>query len=219
MPLLTPSKKVPLEGHFGGRLKHNRRGPTPISRPIARCCTIAAMGRHKNSDLQALRRWLGTLVIAGLPSVASAGYGRSAGYRAAIGRRLCRRSDRAGGGRDRAAPTQPCICTAPAGPHAPRRARRTQPQAASPNCKPPLTAASASWLSARASSPDGCASSITPDASSIASRIRCRTICARRCGSSTASRRSCWKTTATAASRSTIWDATICAASLPPASG
>ncbi len=30
------------------------------------------MGRHKNSDLQALRRWLGTPVIAGLPSVALA---------------------------------------------------------------------------------------------------------------------------------------------------
>jgi signal transduction histidine kinase len=73
MPLLTPSKKVPLEGHFGGGSKHTRRGPTQISHPIARCCTIAAMGWHKNSDLQALRRWLGTLVIAGVPSVAWAG--------------------------------------------------------------------------------------------------------------------------------------------------
>ncbi len=27
MPLLTLSKKVPLEGHFRGRLEHGRRGP------------------------------------------------------------------------------------------------------------------------------------------------------------------------------------------------
>ena len=72
MTLLTPSKKVPLEGHFGGRLKRNRCGHASISRPMARCCTIAAMSWRENSDLQALRRWLGTSVLAGLPSVASA---------------------------------------------------------------------------------------------------------------------------------------------------
>jgi signal transduction histidine kinase len=71
MALPTPSKKVPLEGHFGDR----SRGLTSISRPIAQCCTIAAMGRHENSDLQALQRWLGTLAIAGLPSIATAGSG------------------------------------------------------------------------------------------------------------------------------------------------
>jgi signal transduction histidine kinase len=65
----TPSKKAPLEGHFGDR----SRGFMPISRPIARCCTIAAMRRHENSDLQALQRWLGALAIASLPSVATAG--------------------------------------------------------------------------------------------------------------------------------------------------
>ncbi len=73
MLLLTPLKKVPFEGHFPDGLKHNRIGRKSISRPIARCCTIAAMAWHKNSDLQAQRLWLGTLVIAGLPSVAWAG--------------------------------------------------------------------------------------------------------------------------------------------------
>ena len=73
MPMPTPLKKGLLEGHFGDRLKRNRRGGPPISRPTARCCTIAAMGWHKNSDLQALRRWLATLAIVSVPSVASAG--------------------------------------------------------------------------------------------------------------------------------------------------
>jgi signal transduction histidine kinase len=73
MAFPTPSKKAPLEGHFGDR----SRGFTPISRPIARCCTIAAMRRRENSDLQVLR-WLGTLSVASLPSVAAAGVaGRS----------------------------------------------------------------------------------------------------------------------------------------------
>ncbi len=51
---------------------HRGRAPTPISLPIARCCTIAAMGRNENSDLQTLRRMWAALAI-GLPSVASAG--------------------------------------------------------------------------------------------------------------------------------------------------
>jgi len=73
MAFPTPSKKASLEGHFGDR----SRGFTPISRPIARCCTIAAMRRRENSDLQVLR-WLGTLSVASLPSVAAAGVaGRS----------------------------------------------------------------------------------------------------------------------------------------------
>jgi signal transduction histidine kinase len=69
MALSTPSKKAPLEGHFADR----SRGFTPTSRPIARCCTIAAMRRHENSDLQALQRLLGTLALTSLPSVATAG--------------------------------------------------------------------------------------------------------------------------------------------------
>ena len=73
MPLLTLSKKAQLEGHFGSRLKHSRRGCTPISHPLARCCTIAAMGGHKDSDLRVLRRQFGAWAIASLPSVASAG--------------------------------------------------------------------------------------------------------------------------------------------------
>ena len=73
MLLLTPLKKVPFEGHFSGGLNDEPIGRTSISRAVARCCTIAAMGSHKNSGLQARRPAFGMLVIAGLPSVAWAG--------------------------------------------------------------------------------------------------------------------------------------------------
>src|SRR5688500_16366874 len=73
MLLLTPLKKVPFEGHFRGGLNDEPIGRTSISRVVARCCTIAAMGSHKNSDLQARHLVFGMLVIAGLPSVAWAG--------------------------------------------------------------------------------------------------------------------------------------------------
>ena len=69
MPWPTPLKKVPLEGHFGDR----SRSFTSISRPPAQCCTIAAMARPENSDLQALRRGLGILALSTLPSIANAG--------------------------------------------------------------------------------------------------------------------------------------------------
>ncbi len=73
MPRVTPSKKVHLKGYFAGRLQHPRDERTAISRPTARCCTIAAMRMLETSDLQALRRQFGALAIAGLPSVATAG--------------------------------------------------------------------------------------------------------------------------------------------------
>jgi signal transduction histidine kinase len=73
MLLLTPLKKVPFEGHFRGGLNDEPIGRTSISRAVARCCTIAAMGPHKNSDLQARRLAFGMLFIASLPSVAWAG--------------------------------------------------------------------------------------------------------------------------------------------------
>ena len=72
MPLLTPSKKAPLEGHFGSRSKHARRARMPVSRPLARCCTIAAMGRHENLELRVLRRQFGAWAIVSMPSVAAA---------------------------------------------------------------------------------------------------------------------------------------------------
>ena len=73
MLLLTPLKKVPFEGHFRGGLHREPRAHTMISRLLARCCTIAAMGWHKNSDLRAGGVGFGALITMVLPSVAWAG--------------------------------------------------------------------------------------------------------------------------------------------------
>ena len=73
MLLLTPLKKVPFEGHFHGGLHDESICRTSVSRVMARCCTIAAMGWLKNSDLRGWNLAFATFVNAGLPSVAWAG--------------------------------------------------------------------------------------------------------------------------------------------------
>ena len=73
MLLLTPSKKVPFEGHFRGGFHSQPRARRMTSHLLARCCTIAAMGWNKNSDLRAGGVGFGSLITTGLPSVAWAG--------------------------------------------------------------------------------------------------------------------------------------------------
>ena len=194
MTLLTPSKKVPLEGHFGGRLKRNRCGHAPISRPMARCCTIAAMSWHKNSHLQALRRWLGTLVLAGLPSVASA----------------------ATAGRPDTAQLLAAVCVGAlivlvAVAIAQRRRNPAPPAPMAAHAAPRAPDATASRINELQAMLNGREHELAERTRELAGRLReldnagreldsfahrCRTICARRCAWSTGSPTSCWRTTA-----------------------